>query len=534
MARRSRRCWSPLLALTCIMGATSYWPVSTARAESTLKVVIHAELRNLDPIWTTSLIAFNYGNMVLDTLFSLDTNLNAHPQMIETHTVSQDQLTWTFTLRPGLKFSDGKVVTSADVVASLKRWGQRAPDGRVLMERMASLETKDDKTFAMTLKKAYPLMLQSLAGIATTPFIFREEEAKTDAFAEIKESIGSGPFIFIREEWVPGAKVVYRKNPGYVPRSDPPNGYAGGKAAKVDRVEWYNIPEVATQASALIRGEMDMIEAPAHDLIPQLRKSSDIVVRVINPLGRQAVLRPNHLVPPFNNVKARQALMLVGSQQEYLTAMVGSDPEMQKVCHAPFVCGTENESLVGAEPYLKPDPEKAKQLMKEAGYDGRPIAIMTPTDLPVLHNMTVYTADLLRQIGLNADLQATDWATLVQRRTVKDDPQTNKGGWHIFQTTWPSSLQSHPFLNISAATPCDGKNWFGWACDESMEKMRIDFLDAATPQQRKTALEAFQRKFFEVLPYRVLGQMLNPIAYRKNVEGVLDAPELVYWNIVRN
>jgi peptide/nickel transport system substrate-binding protein len=521
----------PVLAASAIAGILA--SPAAAQTPSTLKVVIHAELRNLDPIWTTSLIAFDYANMVYDTLYSLDTKLQPHPQMVASHTASPDGLSWSFTLRPGLRFSDGTAVTTKDVVASLRRWGQRAPDGRVLMERLASLEAKDDRTFVITLKKAYPLMLQSLGGIATTPFIFREQDAKTDAFAEIKESMGSGPFVFIRDEWVPGAKTVYRKNTGYVPRAEPPNGYAGGKVVKVDRVEWHNIPDQNSAAAALMRGEMDMIEAPSHDLLPQLKKSADVVVRVINPIGRQAVARPNHLVPPFNNPKARQALMLIGEQKDYLTAMVGDDETLQKVCHAPFVCGTENETLVGAEPYMKPDVEKARQLMKEAGYDGRPIAIMTPTDLPVLHNMTVYTADLLRRIGVNVDLQATDWATLVQRRAIKDDPQTNKAGWHIFQTTWPSALQSHPFLNISAATPCDGKNWFGWACDEEMEKMRIAFLDADTPAAKKAALEAFQKKFFEVLPYRILGQMLNPIAYRKNLDGVLDSSELVYWNVAR-
>ncbi len=177
-------------------------------------------------------------------------------------------------LRPGLKFSDGTPVTTKDVIATLRRWGQRAPDGRVLIERMANIEAKDDRTFTIVLKKAYPLMLQSLAGIATTPFIYREQEAKTDAFTEVKESMGSGPFIFVKDEWVPGAKTVFRKNPNYVPRSDPPNGYAGGKTVRVDRVEWHNIPDQSSTVAALIRGEMDMIEAPSHDLIPQLKKDA--------------------------------------------------------------------------------------------------------------------------------------------------------------------------------------------------------------------------------------------------------------------
>jgi peptide/nickel transport system substrate-binding protein len=533
MSPSSRRRWLKLLATGCALVPAVAIDTTEVSAQSPLKVIMHADLKNLDPIWTTSLIAFNFGNMVFDTLYSLDLKQNPHPQMVESHTVSPDQLTWTFKLRPGLKFSDGSAVTTKDVVQSLKRWGQRAPDGRVLFERLASLEASDDTTFTFKLNKAYPMMLQSLGGIATTPFIFRESDAKTDAFTEVKDPMGSGPFIFVREEWVPGSKAVYRKNPGYVPRSGPPNGYAGGKTASVERVEWHYIPEQATQAAALIRGEVDMIEAPAHDLLPQIERDPNSVVRVINPYGRQAVMRANHLVPPFNNVKARQALMLIGEQQDYLTAMVGSNPKWQKVCYAPFVCGTEQESLVATEPYMKPNMERAKQLLKEGGYDGSPLVVMTPTDLPVLHNMTLLTADLLRQIGVNVDLQAMDWGTLVQRRTNKDDPKTNRAGWHLWQTTWPAILQSNPFLNISVATPCDGKNWFGWACDEEMEKIRVSFLDAANADERKKVLEAFQKKFFDVLPYRTLGQTLHPIAYRKNIEGVRESAELVYWNITK-
>ncbi|MBI1775378.1 MAG: ABC transporter substrate-binding protein [Proteobacteria bacterium] len=508
-------------------------PLSPAsRAESVLRMVPQADLRILDPVWTTATITFNHSRLIYDTLYSMDSELAPQPQMVESHSASADKLTWRFTLRPGLKFHDGSPVTSADVIQSLKRWIQRSPDGKIISERTASLEPDGERGFVLALKQSYGMVIESLAGAALMPFMMRKKDAETDAFTEMKESIGSGPYRFLREAWVPGSMVAYAKNKDYVPRSDPPDGASGGKVVKVDRVEWPYIPDPGTALAALQRGEVDMLEVITHDMIPILERDPNIALLIIDPIGFQATIRPNHLVPPFNNPKARQALFHIGTQQDYLAAMVGQDPKYQRVCFSPFICGSPNESKAGIETVQKPDRETAKRLLKEGGYGGQPIVVMTPTDQPLIHTMTLVTAQFLREVGATVDLQAMDWSTLLTRRVNKNDPATDRAGWNIAQTTWPGRIQQNPFTNLFASTSCDGRNSWGLPCDQEMERIRLSYIDATTQEERKRIIDALQRKFLEVVPYVPIGQFTRPIAYRKSLKGVVaNSWDLALWNI---
>jgi len=518
--------------LASVIAFAALAAAAPTQAQSVLKMVPQADLRVLDSVYTTVTITNNYSRMVYDVLFAMDSKLVPKPQMVESYKTSDDKLTWTFVLRPGLKFHDGSAVTSKDVVASFKRWQNRAVDGKVLMARTAAFETPDDRTFVFKLKQPYGMMLETLGGAANTLFVMREKDAATDAFAEVKESVGSGPFKFIREAWVPGAMVAFAKNPDYVPRSDPPDGQAGGKIVKVDRVEWPYIPDTNTAVAALQRGEVDMVEVISHDMIPALSKDPNIQLLTPDPIGFQATIRPNHLVPPFNNPKARQALFLIGEQTDYLTAMVGSDKQYQKVCFAPFICGSPGESNVGIDAVSKKNVAKAKQLFAEAGYKGDPIVIMTPTDQFLIHTMTLVTAQLLREAGINVDLQAMDWGAVTQRRLNKNDPKTDRAGWHIAQTTWPGRIQSNPFFNLFASTPCDGRNSWGLPCDEEMEKIRLSYLEAANADERKKIIDALQAKFLEVVPYVPVGQFTRPVAYRKELKGIVpNSWDITLWNI---
>lgn len=525
MSPKNLKRWLAAGLATVMIGA-----LSPAYAEKVLRIVPHADLKNLDPIWTTAYITRNHGYMVYDTLFAVDANLKIQPQMVDTWKVSDDGLTYTFTLRAGLKWHDGKPVTAADCIASLKRWGKRDGMGQKLMDFTKSMDAVSDNTFTLTLKEPYGLVLDSIGKISSnTPFMMPKRLAEVDAFEQVPEVIGSGPFKFVKDEWVPGAKIVYVKNTDYVPRSEPASGAAGGKVVKVDRVEWIYIPDPATAMNALVNGEVDLWETPAVDMVPLLRNNADIKIEVIDPLGTQGWLRPNHLHPPFNHPKARRALLYAVNQEEYLQAIVG-DPALYKTCPAYFICGTPNESSVGTEALASVNKEKAKQLLKEAGYKGEKIILMQPTDIPVLNNASLVTAQLLRDIGMDVEVQAMDWSTLTSRRAEKKKP--SEGGWNVFHTYATGADATSPIANIGVSGGGVEKAWFGWPTDAKTEELRDAFARAPSAEAKKKIIDELQSRLFsEVVPYVNYGQWFQPMAWRKNLSGVVVSPVPFFWNI---
>jgi peptide/nickel transport system substrate-binding protein len=260
------------LAMAMLLGAAACTPVQGQHSENNvLRVVPGSNLAILDPIWTTATISQNHGYMIYDTLFGMTADGRIQPQMVDRYETSPDQKAWTFRLRGGLEFHDGQPVTSEDVLASLQRWSRRDTMGQKLASFVEKWEPLDARTFRLQLSTAYGLVLESLGKpSANVPFIMPKRVAATPADKQIDDYTGSGPFIFMKEEWRPGEMVVYARNKRYTPRADPATGTAGGKIARVDRVEWLIITDPQTQANALATGEVDLIEMPAFELLRSL------------------------------------------------------------------------------------------------------------------------------------------------------------------------------------------------------------------------------------------------------------------------
>lgn len=507
--------------------------VPVAEAASTqqhvLKFIPNGGLRILDPIWTTSYIVRNFGYMVYDTLFAMDEHFKPQPQMVDTYKKSSDGLTYTFTLRDGLHWHDGTPVTAKDCLASLKRWGQRDSMGQNMMKAVKTLEAKNAKTFEIILSKPYGLVLEALAKTdSNVPFMMPEKLANTSPDKQIQEVNGSGPFKFVKDEFEPGAKAVFKKNDKYVPRNEPPSRLAGGKVVHVERVEWKAFPDTQTAMNALLTGEVDYWESVPPDQAKQVHGHKHVQIEIINTLGNQGWLRPNQLWPPFNNVKARQALLWMTSQKEYMEAALGNDKFWQE-CGAFFVCGTPNATSVGSKPLLTQNFGKAKSLLKESGYDGQPIVLLDPTDVFVLHRVAEVTAQLLQQIGAKVDIQAMDFSTLVSRRAQKDSPK--KGGWNLFPT-WGASVGAlNPISNVAVAADC-GQAWYGWPCDKETEKLRDQYAYATSAKERKKIIIALQKRLYDtVIPYINYGQFTIPSGHWDYVQGVIKSSVPVFWNI---
>jgi peptide/nickel transport system substrate-binding protein len=495
----------------------------------TLRFIAQADLRVLDPIWTTAYITRNHGYMVFDTPFACDAEFAPHPQMVGEHRVAADKLTYRFELREGLAFHDGSPVRGVDCVASLKRWMARDGHGQAIKAVLDEIKPDGGKAFVIKLKEPFGLLLDGLAKVSSIPpFIMPERLANTDPFQQVTEAVGSGPFKLVKEEFEPGHRVVYVKNADYVPREEPPSWASGGKIAKVDRVEWLYIPDATTKVAALNAGEADWWENPPLELVPALTSNPDIVIAPGDPLQSPLQIKANHLQAPFDNVKMRQALLAVVDQRDFLTALAG-DQKNWELCPSFFTCGGPMANTAGSEALTgKRDFDKAKQLVKEAGYKGEKIVILDAVDQPVAHAPALVVADLLQKLGLNVELQAMDWGTLVTRRASMEP--IDKGGWSIFCTGWVGADLLDPAVNLPLRT--NGKQGhFGWPSDDKIEALRNEWLKATTLDDRRKIAAAIQQRAFEVVPFIPTGQWKPVTAYRKNVSGVINAPALMMWNV---
>ncbi|WP_439610824.1 ABC transporter substrate-binding protein [Reyranella sp.] len=523
-----RRFICALAAAAAVLPFAAPAPASAQAPQSALKVALHSDLKIIDPIWTTALITQHHGYLVYDTLFALDDKLQVKPQMVEKWDTSPDKLTWTFTLRDGLAWHDGKPVTAEDCVASLKRWGAKDAMGQKLMSFVSELSAPDDKTIKMVLKEPYGLVLSTLGKPGSNvPFMMPARVASTDPNTQITDATGSGPFIFKKDEWKPGEKAVYVKNPNYKPRAEPSAGLSGGKVAKVDRVEWVWIPDAQTQVNALLNDEIDMIENLPPDLLPLIQKEKGIKVQVVNQAGRQYSMRFNVLHKPFDNAKVRQAVLYALNQKDFLDANVGN-PEFYKECKSLFPCGSPSETTRGWEDKLSGNAAKAKQLLTEAGYDGTPVVLMHQTDIAGHNNLATVAKPQLEKAGFKVDLQSMDWQTLVGRRAKKD--ALNAGGWSAFFTSWAAVDVLDPvaaaFLNAS----CD-KATFGWPCDPELEKLRDAYAKETDPAKQKEIAAQVQARAAEYPTHAPLGQFTTPTAVGRKASGLLPSPALALWNV---
>lgn len=516
-----------LLASTLGAAIALAAPAMAQGTGSTFRLVPSADLKVLDPTWTTAVVTRNHGYMIYDTLFGTDDKGHIKPQMVESYTASADGKTWTFKLRTGLAFHDGQAVTADDVIASLARWAKRDSMGQRLYGALAKIEATGANSWRMEFTEPYGAVLESLGKPSSlVPFILPKRLAETPADQQITEHIGSGPYVFKADEFRPGERVVYLKNAQYVPRKEAPSGTTGGKLVKVDRVEWVVLRDAQTQVNALVNGEVDMLESVPFEHYTSLKANNRVTVSAA--AGGQYLLRFNHLVPPFNDARVRQAAMLSMNQDALLRTQVGI-PELYKTCMSVYPCGSplaSNKSLGMTD---KPQFAKARELLKQAGYKGQPVVLLHATDLPPLAKLPPVVAQLLRQGGFTVDMKSMDWGSVVARRAKKEPAE--QGGWNAFVTFWGSDDALNP-INYAPLSANGEAGWFGWASDERLEQLRASFARATEQAQRKQLAEDIQVRAYEIGAFAPMGEMLRPVAFRKGVvQGVLVGTTNVYWNI---
>ncbi len=504
--------------------------LSLAQDAKVLRFVPQANLSSLDTVAGTQYVVRNAAMLVWDTLYGVTSKLEPKPQMAESAEPSEDGLVWTIKLRPRLFFHDGEPVLPKDVIASLKRWMVRDPMGQVIAAQLEGMDGPDDRTVRIRMNKPFAKMLFAI-GKTNAPMavIMPERIAATDPFKLITEFVGSGPMSFAKDEWVPGSVAVFKKFDRYSARDEPSDWSAGGKRMFFDRIEWRIIPDAATAAGALQNGEVDWWENPISDLVPLLKRSSNLAVDIADPLGNIGDMRFNHLNPPFNDVRARRAVMMALDQEDFMRAVVGDDEALWKRCPSYFTPGTPaytaqgGEVLQGARKY-----DAAKALLKEAGYNGEKIAMMVPTDIAITKAEGDVAADLLARIGMNVDYQALDWGTVGARRAKKDP--VAQGGWNIF-FTWHAGADCINPAPYAALLANGDKAWFGWPKSDAVQAGIAEWYAAPDAQSEKAALVRTNQAAFEDVVYAPTGFFLGYQAWNKKLSGIVKAPFPVFWDV---
>ncbi len=494
--------------------------IGRAANARTLRFIPESDATIVDPIWTTATVTRNHGYLVFDTLYGQNDAFAMEPQMVEGHTIEDDGKLWRLTLREGLRFHDGEPVRAQDVVPSVKRFAARDAFGRALMDATAELRAASDRIVEFRLNHPFPLLPNALGKSGTImPAIMPERLAMTDPNKQVTEMVGSGPFIYKADEHVSGSRVVYQKFDGYVPRSSGSATFtAGPKRAKLDRVEWHVVPDASTSLSALMNGEVDWWQEITPDQIPMLKRGPTMQARQLDPAGGIGILRFNELFPPFDNPAIRRALLGAINQADFMTAVAGDDRTVWKDRVGVFSPGTPMATEAGIEVLTSPrDLNRVRQAIKDAGYKGETVALMTPADYPTTNPLGVVAADVMTRVGLKVDLQSLDWGTVVQRRSSRNSVE--KGGWSAFVTYLNGTNNFDPAGQLGIRGNGD-QAWFGWPKAPKLEEARDAWFTAPNLAAQKAACERLQLQFWQDVPYLPLGVLYPTTAYRRGVTSM--------------
>lgn len=506
---------------TALAGAAALAAPSVVRADQKreLRFVPHADPSSLDPVWTTADITRNVSLAVFDTLYGLDKDSRPQLQMLAGAETSADHKTWELTLRPGLKFHDGTPVLARDAVASVARSNKRNALGQAFALRIDEMTAVSDSRIRIRLKRPFGLLPDALAQYTTA--IMPERIARTDANTQMSEIVGSGPFRFKADERIAGARVVFEKFTDYVPRPDgTPSFSAGPKVVHFDRVVWTIMPDPATTMAALVNNEIDWWENPSIDLVPALKRDKRLVVENKDPAGSIGCLRFNHLMPPFNNVKLRQAVQMAISQHDVMEAVAGAVPEAIRVPAGLFMPGSALATDEGFD-MIKGwgNIEAAKKAVKESGYNGERIVSLSATTIPSIWAEAQVANDVLKRIGLNIDVVALEWGSVVQRRANRET--LDKGGWNIFYTNLGGAGNLSP-ASMTGARGNGEKAWFGWPSIPEMEKLREEWFEAPDRAAQEKLIRQMQRVAWREVPYVNLGGFVGMIGYHNYLRDIRD------------
>lgn len=475
----------------------------------------------MDPILTTTNASRQIDTHLFESLVTLDENYKIIPQLATSWTKSDDGLTYTFTLRDGVKFHNGATMTADDVVASVQRFLQFSP-GANRFKKIASVEAVDPKTVKITVSEDFPL-LTNLSMPSPIIAIMPADIVKKYGKDEIRgaDVIGTGPYKLV--DWQPDVGVKMQKFADYVPEAgfDGPTGFGGARTACADEVDFLPVTEESSRVAGLETGDFDFVEALPITSVPDLQNNPDVKVAIVKPTWGIA-LEIDHKDPWMAKLPFRQALLAAINPEQVLMAATFGQKDYYRVSPSIFFPEQTNwYSEAGAEAYNHPDMDKVKKLLADAGYNGEPITYLTNQNYGWMYKASQALAAQWQAAGINVQLSLMDWPSQIQRAQHQTD-------WALNQTGW--SPRFDPF-QLTDSLGCGSLGAFGY-CNDKMQA-QLDIINSgATDDRRKAAWQAIQKLVWDDVAVLRIGDYFQPDGIRKTLAGY--TPFYVtprFWNV---
>ncbi len=515
MVRRPALRHALLLVLLAVTAAVVLPDASaqTPKKGGALRVGMIGEPPSLDPHATTATITREIGINMFETLYTLDAKFQPIPLLAEGHDALDGAKRYVIRLRKGVRFHNGKELTADDVVASLQRWGKVAGAGKAVFKTVEAAEAKGPHTVEIRLTQPSAVLPTVLASIASFAAIYPKEVVEASGEGQLKEYVGTGPFKFAEHR--PDRHIRLVRFDGYGARAEAANGLGGQRVAHVDEILFLPVPDYATRQAGMQTGEYDFIQQVKPDQYDRLRGMAGVEPVIAKPYG-WATLVLNLKQGVMTDKRLRQAIQAAVDVEPAMLAAMGHR-DFFRLDPGLFFVEQAWHSKAGAALYNQRDKEKARRLVREAGYQGQPIRWIVTTEYEHHYKPALVVKSQLEEIGLKIDLQVSDWATVVQRR---GKPEL----WDIFSTAFVFDVEPSTGL----PTLCE---WPGWWCsaekDQTLQAMarELDF------KKRYVMWERVQASFYEEAARIRLGDYFRLDARRKHVQGYQGGPYMHFWNV---
>ncbi len=496
-----------LLTISLLLMATAAVMADEPKYGGTFRCALASEPGTLDMQMTTGVAASIPARHVLEGLFAFDATYTPQPMLAESWELSADGTVATFHLRHGVLFHNGKEMTSADVLASLERWGKYGLTSKALWSHVTDISAPDDYTIVITLDQPFAPMTTYLANIYGGPSIYPKEvvEAAGDQPIAPKDLIGTGPYKFV--EWKAGDYILLERFDKYSAVDTPASGFAGKKVAYFDKLQFFFVPEDNARLVGVQAGTYDYAVNIPSDLLSTVKDDPNVVPIITNhPPIYPIMLVNNKKSLLATNYTLKQAILAALDMTPIMAAGYG-DPTFWSLDGSYFAPGIRWYTTAGTELYNQHDTAKAKRLMKEAGYNGEPIRMIVAQDMTAQYNQALVVKDQLEKVGFNVDLQVYDKATFFARRNNVKDPQ-----WELAFSYYSTTPDPSLVLMLNP-------NYAGWWNTPEIQKLREELNKITDFKARYAKWEEIMRLWYQQVPAIKFGDAYQLHLMRAEIGG---------------